>query len=205
MLKITQSLISAWDFWNASTDDTRDEAYASFLAKLRREPSPDTVNTLNGRIFEAAIQEMAEGRTVDLSGKGMEDGVTMIASMLHGATFQVPIFKRFTIGKHELLLHGVADAIKAGTIYDFKLKTKSFHSIYLPGSYLNSSQHSAYLFGVPDARNFIYLVSDGSDLYTEEYRASEVTPFPAIATEFIGGLKALGLWDIYCKNWEVRG
>ena len=208
MLKITQSLISAWDYWNSSADETRDEAYASFLAKLRREPSPDNVKTANGHFFEDAIRAEVEGKPFPswlLRQKGMEEGVTTISSMLHGATFQAHLFRRFTVGSHEMLLHGVADAIKAGTIYDFKLKTKSFHSTYLPGSYINSSQHPAYFFAMPEAREFVYLVSDGCDLYTERYIPSEVTPFPVIATEFIGSLKALGLFDTYRKHWEVEG
>ena len=208
MLKITQSLISAWDYWNSSTDETRDEAYASFLAKIRREPSPDTVTTANGRFFEDAIRAEVEGKPFPnwlLSQKGMADGVAAIAPMVHGATFQMNLFRRFSVGTHEMILHGVADAVKAGTIYDFKLKTKSFHSTYLPGSYLNSSQHPAYFFAMPEAREFVYLVSDGCDLYTERYIPSEVTPFPAIATEFIDSLKALGLFETYCEKWEVRG
>lgn len=205
MLKITQSLISAWDYWQASDGDARDEAFASFLAKLRREPSPDTVNTANGRFFEDAIRAEVEGNPFpNLRQKGMEDGVVAIASFLHGATFQAHLFRRFSVGPHELLLHGVADAVKAGTIYDIKFKTKSFQSTYLPGTYLNSSQHPAYFFAMPEAREFVYLVSDGRDLYTERYIPSEVTPFPVIAAEFIGGLKALGLFDTYQAFWEVK-
>lgn len=207
MLKINQSLIGAWDYWNASEGDARDEAYASFLRTLRREKSPDTESTAAGHLFERAVQDLAEGRPVaqSITGKRMALGASKVAAYLRGAAFQVHLFKQFSIGPHEMLLHGIADAIKEGTIFDIKYKMGTFNSIYLPGAYRQSSQHSAYLYALPEARLFSYLVSDGEDLYTEEYRPGEITPFPVIATEFIGSLKALGLFETYSKHWEVEG
>ena len=207
MLKINQSLIGAWDYWHAAEGDARDEAYSSFLRTLRREKSPDTEATAAGHLFEAAVQDLAEGRPVaqNIAGKRMASGVCKVAAYLGGAAFQVHLFKRFTVGPHDMILHGIADAIKEGTIYDIKYKMGTFHSLYLPGSYRQSSQHPAYLYALPEARRFVYLVSDGEDIYTEEYRPEEITPFPVIATEFIGSLKALGLFEIYRKHWEVEG
>ena len=68
-----------------------------------------------------------------------------------------------------LLYTSILDALKAGTIYDVKYLNKSMGSAELAWKYLESAQHPAYFYIVPEAHEFKYLVSDGKDLYIEQY------------------------------------
>lgn len=85
-----------------------------------------------------------------------------------------------------------------------KFLNKSFNSADLAGKYLNSAQHPAYFYLVPEAVEFIYLVSDGEDLYTERYTPDSCRPFEDIAKEFIQSLKCMGLYEVYKEHWKAK-
>lgn len=104
----------------------------------------------------------------------------------------------------DLLLYGILDALKAGTIYDVKFSNKSFGSAELAGKYLDSPQHSAYFYLIPEAHTFKYLVSDGEDLYTETYTRDATIPFPELAKMFLTSLDAMRLLDVYKEHWKSK-
>ena len=98
----------------------------------------------------------------------------------------------------------ILDALRAGVISDVKFSNKSFGSADLAGKYLDSPQHPAYFFCVPEAYKFQYLVSDGTDLYVETYYPKDCRPFADIADEFLCSLEGDGLIDQYRENWKAR-
>ena len=114
-----------------------------------------------------------------------ENGIKRVATVIKGAQTQVKAYNELTVAGTDLLVYGVLDALKAGTIFDVKFINKSFGSAELAGKYLDCSQHPAYFYIVPEAQKFVYLVSDGEDLYTETYTPHNSRPFAEIAKEFL--------------------
>lgn len=226
---ITQSLLSAWNYVYDCFEGCEEDAMEAFLRQLRREPEDldeeQQKNIQNGRDFEALVTDIATGRfvpefetdgTTNKSSYG--DGELMgykkypkwfraaseIAALLKGAQFQVKAKREITVGGFTFLVYGVLDALCAGTIYDMKFKNKSFGSIDLAGNYLNSPQHPFYFYLVPEAREFLYLVSDGSDLYIERYTPEETQPAESLITSFVNYLNSSGLMAEYKEHWRAK-
>lgn len=202
MLKITQSLISSWDRAFSARDEAREDCWKDFLDTLHRVPRPETDAQRDGKIFEAGVYAMADGKPYSLP-PNMEQGARKVAQIVKGGSFQLPLSRAFKIGEHDVTLVGVPDVVKAGVIYDVKYRTKGFGSGDVTGKWLGASQHSAYFFLMPEAYEFNYLCSDGIDLYTERYIPRSVMPFEQIAAEFIGSLISIGLFDDYKRYWRL--
>ena len=226
--KITKSLIESWYYVQDCWEGQEEAAMDSFLHALRCEEEELTEeqqqNIQNGFDFEALVTDIATGRfvpefvtdgTVNPSSYG--DGEPMgynkypkwyraasqLADLVRGAQFQVRIAKPITVRGIDFEIHGVLDALREGTIFDFKFKNKSFGSLDLPGNYLDSAQHPFYFYLVPEARRFQYLVSDGSDIYIEQYTPEESRDAYDIIAEFVDFLNSAGLMDEYKKHWLV--
>ena len=176
---------------------------ASFLSALRREPSEMNEAIENGIEFENEIYAMASGQLRPPHPK-WERGICQIASLLAGAQFQVRVQREIKIDGMTFLVYGILDALQAGTIYDIKFKNRSFGSLDLAGDYLDSPQHPFYFYLVPEALRFRYLVSDGQDLYIEEYRPEDTKDAGELIREFIAFLKAADLLDTYKQFWAAR-
>lgn len=220
---ITQSLISSWNYMMTCREECQEEAYSDFLDTLNRVRKESTPAMQNGIDFENLVYSIANGtfqpRKVPTgkSARAMGDTVTFetteypkwyeganaVATQIKGAQTQVKAYRELTIGETTLLVYGIMDALKAGVIYDVKFSNKSFGSADLAGKYLDSPQHPAYFYLTPEAREFRYLVSDGTDLYTETYRPENCRPFPEIASEFIGSLETLKLLETYKEKWAA--
>lgn len=200
---ITQSLISSWNYLHSCREECEEEAYADFLATLNREPKEATKAMQNGIDFENLVYSIAAGRVLDESVKWFY-GASAVATYIKGTPVQVKAQRELTIGDTTILAYGILDALKAGTIYDVKFSNKSFGSADLAGKYLDSPQHPAYLYMVPESSRFVYLVSDGNDLYTEEYTRKNTRPFEDIVKEFLESLKAMNLLDVYKAKWESK-
>ena len=121
-----------------------------------------------------------------------------------GAPSQIRVQREIEVLGYTFLLYGVLDSLQAGVIFDVKYKSKSFGSLDLAGSYLDSPQHPAYLYLVPEAHEFQYLVSDGTDLYREVYPREETRSITDIISEFITSIEAMGLLDIYLEKWVAK-
>lgn len=74
----------------------------------------------------------------------------------------------------------------------------------LAGNYLDSPQHPTYFYLIPEAREFIYLVSDGEDLYTERYTPDQTKSLESIVREFVSDLRGMGLLDLYKEKWLAK-
>lgn len=223
--KITQSLLSAWYYVHDCWEGCEEDAYNSFLHTLRCEPEElseeQKKNIQNGFDFEQLVTDIATGRfvpefhpqvgTEPNTGETMEGAkypkwyraASEFGGLLKGAQFQVRIHKPITVQNMEFEIHGVLDALREGVIYDIKFKNKSFGSLDLAGTYLNSAQHPFYFYLVPEARKFLYLVSDGNDIYIEQYVPEESRTATEIISEFVDFLNSAGLMDEYRKHWAV--
>ena len=200
---ITQSLLGAWNYVHSCYEGCEEDAMASFLSALRREPSEMNEAIENGIEFENEIYAMASGQLRPPHPK-WERGICQIASLLAGAQFQVRVQREIKIDGMTFLVYGILDALQAGTIYDIKFKNRSFGSLDLAGDYLDSPQHQFYFYLVPEALRFRYLVSDGQDLYIEEYRPEDTKDAGELIREFIAFLKAADLLDTYKQFWAAR-
>lgn len=223
--KITQSLISAWNYVHNCWEGQEDAAMESFLTALRGEKeelTPEQMqNIQNGFDFEKLVTDIATGAFhPQYEFDGMTDPDTCeetckevypkwyrpaaeFGAILRGAQFQVRIHRSITVRGMEFEIHGVLDALKEGVIYDIKFKNKSFGSSDIAGDWLDSPQHPFYFYLVPEARKFLYLVSDGNDIYIEQYLPEETRKAADIISEFVDFLETAGLMDVYKANWQV--
>ena len=224
MLLITQSLLSSWGYMFNCWEDGLEQAKEDFMRSLNREPIPANEAMQAGIDFERLCYQIAAGKfTPEFSTDGTTNkssygdgelmgynkypknysGAEKVAEIIRGGQVQVSIKRPITVDGTRFLIHGVLDVLKAGIIYDVKYKVKSFGSLDLAGSYIDSPQHPAYFYLVPEAREFRYLVSDGTDLYVETY-TRQITPFIGdLIAEFKASITDMGLFDLYKAKWET--
>lgn len=221
---ITQTLIGSWNYLHSCREECQESAYNDFLNTLNRVREEPTKEIQNGIDFENLVYSIANGtfqpRKVPTgeTARAMGDtiiiektdypkwfeGAKAVATAIKGASLQVKAQREVTIGSIDLLVYGILDALRAGTIFDVKFSNKGFGSVELAGKYLDSPQHPTYLFLVPEARDFKYLVSDGVDLYTEHYTRENSRPFEEIAMEFLNSLEAMNLLELYKEKWKSK-
>lgn len=144
----------------------------SFMKTLRREPTPKTEAMVRGDEFEAwAYKNIPEVMV----------GQHQLA------------LKRYS-GNY--LLYGRLDSLHAGVIYDLK-----YTGHYEVGKFFGSPQTSMYFELVPDAKKFIYIISDGKELYREEYQRQEAEPIMSMIHDFDTWLRLNNLRSTYEKHW----
>ena len=202
MVHITKTLLESWRYCFSCAEGYEDEAYADFLKTLRREPSETTEAMLNGLAFEDRCYRAAEGKTIRSDAKWRE-GALKVAEVIKGAQIQVSISRPIEVDGTTYLLKGVLDALKAGVIYDVKFLNKSLGSADVYGKWLNCTQHPAYFYLVPEAHEFQYVGSDGSDVYIETYQRDQTPYIGEIIHDFLEFLKGEGLMDVFAERWEV--
>ena len=199
---MTHSLLSSWlyamrenPYADATTEDT---AQADFLRVLRREPTEPTEAMQNGIDFENLVTDLVNGQ-VDQTKVTWLEPAQKIASVIRGGKLQYVATKQITVLGMELLLYGRLDALKAGGIYDIK-----FSKSYDRGKYVDSTQHPMYLELVPKAESFTYLISNGTEVWTEKYRRDETRPIVPTIQDFLRYLGMTGLMETYTKLWVTR-
>ena len=222
--KITKSLIESWYYTYDCREEYEDEAMESFLSTLRCEQVPMSEAMTNGLEFEALVTDIATGKLQpEWEGSGQTNpssygdgeemgsfkypkwyrGARELAEIVRGSQFQVRVHRPITVCGMDFEIHGVLDALREGVIFDIKFRSKSFGSLDLAGSYYGCSQHPFYFYLVPEARKFLYLVSDGTDIYIEQYTPEESRTAEEIISEFVDYLKAANLWDVYTEHWRI--
>ena len=232
--RITKTLLDSWAYTFDCYEGGEEDAMNDFLKTLNREPIEENEAIANGKAFEGLCFRIANGEKVyeeKLAGELIPDavaseiiepntgdpkiirsypkwynGAKKIADIVKGGQWQVHVDTDLQIGDRTFWLHGFCDVVKAGVIYDIKFKAKSFGSLDLYGSYRGHSQHSAYLRCLPEAYEFVYLVSDGEDLYTEAYNRHTCRPIEEIISDFMNWLESKPeLLKIYEEKWVVDG
>ena len=218
---MTHSLLSAWlysmqenPYSDATQEDTSKE---DFLRVLRREPTPTTEAMQNGIDFENLVTDICANIhpvQENLMGTRTDEGDNVpeelqkhqwfipalkVAKTVRGGQLQYVAQKRVDISGMEILLYGRLDALKAGQIYDIK-----FSKGYERGKYYDSTQHPMYLELMPEAKAFTYLVSNGTEVWTETYRRDETPSIYPTIRDFLRWLEAVGLTGVYKEHWGER-
>lgn len=197
---ITQSLLSAWGYLFDCPEGYEEEAKADFLLALDRQKKPTTEAMQNGIDFENEVYAQAHGLP-RLPHEQWEPGIRKVAEVIGTAPVQVKAMREIEVCGMTFLVYGILDALKAGIIFDVKFRNKSLGSDDIYGKYLNSPQHPAYFYIVPEAKEFWYLVSDGEDLYQEVYTRDNTRFVGDIIAEFIASLESMELLERYKAHW----
>lgn len=200
---MTHSLLASWLY--AMKEDpyadatTERDPYKEFLDVLNRVPTPTTEAMQNGIDFEEMVTSIANGAEwqTDKENKWY-DAAANVANIVRGGQFQYKAKRTVTVGGIEFLIYGRLDVLKAGTIYDIK-----FTKNYDRGKYFSSTQHPLYLKLIPEAREFTYLISNGTDVWTETYTPTETRSIFPVISDFTDWLVDHDLWKIYAEKWEA--
>ncbi len=202
---MTQSLLSAWLYTYSCAEGFEQEAEADFLRTLRREPMEEPSEAIvNGINFENGVYALVNDPK-DLSVyPAWRQASARIADIIRGGQIQVKVQRDIEVDGETYLLYGICDAVKAGTIYDVKFSNKKFGSADMAGKYLESPQHPAYLYCVPEALRFVYLCSDGEGLYTEEYTRKQTLYIGDTIRHFRNELRRRGLEGLYLEKWGAK-
>ena len=153
----------------------------------------------NGIDFEDMVTALLLEEETNPDKVNWLDAAQKISGMIRGAQLQYVATRRVAVERTELLLYGRFDALKAGRIYDIK-----FSKGYERGQYVDSTQHPMYLELLPEATDFTYLVSNGSEVWTETYRRDETPSILPVIRDFLHWLDAAGLTPVYQEHWAAR-
>lgn len=198
---MTHSLLSSWlyaikdDPYEGST--TEKDQMAEFMLVLRREPTLRTEAMQKGIDFEDLVTDIVNGKHD--KDHFWYNAAENVASIVCGGILQYKARKEIQVSGLSIILNGRLDALKAGGIYDIK-----FSSHYERGKYFGSTQHPVYLELVPTATHFTYLVSNGTDVWMEQYRRDETQSVYPIISDFLEWMTAYGLMDVYKEKWVAR-
>lgn len=195
---MTHSLLNSWIYAikeNPYEDATSErDAYAEFLATLRREPTPVSEAMQKGIDFENMVVAYLKGeRKVS---HPWFNAVAKVATIVQGSLTQYRARKEIIVQGVRLLLYGKLDFLKAGVIYDTK-----FSGSYDVGKYIDNTQHPMYFELVPEAKTFTYLVSNGQWVWPETYERDDSPSIIPVISDFFNWLRIQGLMNLYLEKW----
>ena len=195
---VTHSLLSAWSHALKDNPHAKKDVapMIGFMKTLRREPSVATEAMQSGIKFEMLVTDIMCGNG-DKKNKWYE-AARDVARIIEGGQLQVVAKKEAMIDDVPVLLYGRIDALKAGVIYDIKYTEK-----YESGKYLHSTQHPMYFELIPEALEFTYLVSDGSNVFPETYRRDETMGIHGTIEVFFAWLEIQELSGVYRQYWKA--
>ena len=198
---MTHSLLSSWLYAmsdNPYSDATNEKPpLEEFLQVLRREPTETTEAMQKGINFENLVTQIVQ--TGELVQNPWTEAARWVAQRVHGGLLQYVAKREDTIGGIDVLMYGRLDALKAGHIYDIK-----FSGSYESGKFFDSTQHPMYLYLVPEAKAFTYLVSNGTNCWEETYRRDETEDIRSYVAQFFDWLKEQGMFGIYKEHWSTK-
>ena len=215
---MTHSLLSSWLYMMESQYESADRnPMDEFLTVLRREPTPTSEAMQKGIDFENLVTAIVDGETTmpcqvldveantatvlqrPISEHPWYEPAAQIAKIVKGGILQCVAKRDVRICGMDFLLYGRLDALKGGSIYDIK-----FTSRYDAGKYYDSTQHPMYMFIVPEANEFSYLASNGTNVWIETYRRDETNDIRVTVELFIKWLRDNGLERVYLEHWGAR-
>ena len=195
---MTHSLLSSWLYtikespYEDST--TERDPFEEFMQTLHRKPIQTTEAMQKGNDLEALVTAIIEGH--GNPEHSWFEAANEAAQILRGGVLQYRARRVIEVDGLTLVLHGRLDALKAGVIYDTK-----FSSGYEKGKYIDSTQHPTYFELIPEASEFVYLVSNGSQLWRESYRREETRSIRPDISDFFKWLTVQGLMEVYREKW----
>lgn len=198
---MTHSLLSSWLYTmreNPYEDMTTErDPMEEFLMVLRREPTPTTEAMQKGILFEDMVTAITRG-----AGDPKDrwyGAASKVAAIVGGGLLQYRAKKVIEVCGMSIVLYGRLDCLKAGTVYDIK-----FSGSYDRGKFQSSTQHPTYREIVPEAKDFVYLVSNGSEVWTETYRREDTPDIRPIISDFLDWLRAVDLMQVYQAKWVAK-
>lgn len=198
---MTHSLLSSWLYAMSDTpyaDATNEkDPMEDFMQVLRREPTPTNEHMQKGIDFENEVTHIVNGG--GNPDNGWYEAAKQVADEVRGGILQYTSKKLVHLPKRDVLLYGRLDALKSGVIYDIK-----YSGSYDVGKYRTSTQHPMYMTLVPEAREFVYLVSNGKHVWREPYRREETADVMTYVEQFFGWLDSQGLDEVYRNHWLAR-
>lgn len=216
---MTHSLLSAWlrsmkdNPYEEGDDPEKETALEEFMHVLRREKTPTTPAMQSGIDFEDLVTAILTGKekanyhitsrdetqtlkVYRLDEHPMYEAAYKVAGMIQGAKLQYVAKKPVTIAGMDFLLYGRLDAMKEGRIFDIK-----YSGSYERGKFRDSTQHPMYYELVPEIMNFTYVVSNGSDVWTEVYWFDQIPRIEPVITDFVQWLQDMNLMETYKQYW----
>jgi len=198
---MTHSLLSSWLYAmkeNPYEDlTTEKDSYAEFLLSLNRQRTETTPAMQKGIDFEDLVTDIVNGNSNPR--KDWREAAESVAKIVKGGILQFRGHKEIQVNGITLLLYGRLDALKGGVVYDIK-----FSGNYDAGKYFDSTQHPTYLELIPEAKEFTYLVSNGTYAWKETYRREETKDIHIIISDFLNWLEMQGLMHIYKEKWLAK-
>ena len=218
---MTHSLMSSWLYAlkESPYEDatTKQDPLAEFVSTLNREQRTPNAAMINGITFEDLVTailnrvQMFEYYEMDKRTEVIQkyrvktdehkwyNAACRVANIVSRGVLQYKVSKAIEVGGMTLVLYGRLDCLKSGEIYDIKFSGK-----YDRGKYIDSTQHPTYLELVPEARGFTYIVSSGSDVWTERYRRDETQSILPTISDFLNWLQATGFMNTYKEKWLAK-
>lgn len=200
MFWMTQSLLNSWLYFMNAEELYSDRALDDLFAALRREKREKTRAMQDGIRFERMVNAAVSGGAADdPPNERWRQAAERFAGLCSGGQSQVPVSGRLSAAGMDFVLYGVCDYVKAGRIYDIKKVTH-----YAYGKYAGSPQHPMYLYLLPEAARFDYLIFDGSSCYQETYRRCDCKPVGQTISEFVHWMSSTGNLELYKANWAMN-
>lgn len=197
---MTQSLLSNWIYYLDADGERAQAAWDSFVSTLRREEKEHTQAMQDGILFEDMVNRLAAGEPLaDVPNTKWDAAARRFAGRCAGGLSQVPITGDLSVDGMDFCLYGVCDYVKAGLIMDIKKVVR-----YEYGKYQHSPQHPMYLYLLPEAKRFDYLIFDGSNCHIETYRREDCKPIEQTISEFVRFLEDTGWLCIYKQFWRMN-
>ena len=199
--RITPTLLNSWqnifDSYLYVKESENDEICLEDKVALKREQATKEFVDLLNRIPVPDNEFMKRGREYEADVYANKDKV--FSPIVENGAFQVTIKKKIIVADTPVMLYGVLDCLKAGKIYDIKRVSK-----YAYGKYKRSHQHPVYLYLVPNAIDFTYLVMDDKEEHHEEnYIRENCEDILQTIAQFISWLKSNDLYEIWTQKWAM--
>lgn len=194
---ITASLLNSWQYYMNCREEYEESAKESFIASLQRIKYPTTPAQQTGIDFESNVFSVCDNKPIYNQVPTYVDCAKEISEIIKNGQRQVKVYKDMTIDNIDFFLYGIVDVLKGSYAYDIK-----YTGNYEAGKFLNSAQHPLYLECL-DVPNFAYLISDGSNVWIEEYMIADINPIHNIIRDFMNWLPED--WKrIYFEKWQSK-
>lgn len=198
---LTHSLLNSWLYAikeNPYEDMTTErDPMKEFVSTLNRVETPPTEAMRKGIGFENLVTDIIFGKG-DPRNRWF-DAASKVARIVGGGLLQYKASRTIHIEGMTFLLYGRLDALHSGEIFDIK-----YSGSYDRGKYLGSTQHPTYLELVPEANGFTYVVSNGTDVWTERYRRDETPSILPTIANFVDWLQTMDLLEVYKSHWLAK-
>lgn len=209
--RVTATLLNSWQRIFDAKDDVKESendtiSYEDKVLAEMEKRKLEFINLLN-RLPVEDNEYMRKGR--EYENLVCNGGEPEFSPIVEGGAFQVALIKDVMIDNVPIRLYGVLDVLKGGRIMDIKRVVR-----YQTHKYKKSHQHPMYLFLVPEAIDFTYLICDDNiDSKNEEKRETahhyenyireNCEDILQVVSQFLSWLKVNNLFDTFINKWKT--